>query len=33
MRRLAFWGVIAALGALLVSVLPDLRRLAKIHRM
>jgi hypothetical protein len=33
MRRLAFWGVIAALDALMVSVLPDLRRLAKIHRM
>ena len=33
MRRLAFWEVIAALGALLVSVFPDLRRLAKIHRM
>ena len=33
MRRLAFWGVIAALGALLVSVFPDLRRLATIHRM
>jgi hypothetical protein len=33
MRRLAFWGVIAALGALPVSVFPDLRRLAKIHRM
>jgi hypothetical protein len=33
MRRVALWGAIAALGALLVSILPDLRRLAKIHRM